>query len=382
MESKQHETMAGNLRVGRIAGIEISINWSCFVLVALLVWTLASGIFRATNPHLSSRTDLAMAIVATAGYFCSLLLHELGHAWQARREGMATDGITLWLFGGVSRFKGAFPRAGAEFRVALAGPVVSGLLGVLFVLLAMAHLPQAVHAVASWLGYLNVSLFAFNLFPALPLDGGRALHAVLWQMRDDDAAATRVAAGFGRVFGYLLVTAGLALLIFQGSFSGAWLAFLGWFLLEAAGAESRYGVMQAALAGLQVRDVMTHDPVTVSPDLSVGRLMDETAHERRYTTYPVVENGSPVGLLPFSSAARVPRRAWDERRVRDCMLAQDEVPVLAEDDTAIDALAAVSASDAAHAFVVSNGRLVGLLSVNDLARVLEATPSRRRIVAA
>ena len=382
MEKTQHEMMAGNLRLGRIAGIEIAINWSCFVLVALLIWTLASGIFRVTNPSLSARTDLVMAIVATAGYFCSLLLHELGHAWQARREGMATDGITLWLFGGVSRFRRAFARPGTEFRVALAGPLVSGLLGVLFVLLAMAHLPQAVHAVASWLGYLNVGLFAFNLFPALPLDGGRVLHAVLWRIRGDGAAATRVAAGFGRVLGYLLVTAGLALLIFQGSFSGAWLAFLGWFLLEAAGAESRYGVMQAALAGLRVGDVMTRDPVTVSPDLTVGRLLEDTAHERRYATYPVVENGSPVGLLPFSSAARVPRRAWDERRVRDCMLARDEVPVLAEDDTAIDGLAAVSASDAAHAFVLSEGRLVGLLSINDLSRVLEATPSRRRTVAA
>src|SRR6266516_7073212 len=129
--------MGSSIRLGRIAGIEIGVNWSWLVLFALLVWTLESGIFPSTNPGLSHGTYIAMAIVATFVFVVSLLLHELGHALRARREGIEIAGITLWLFGGVARFKGMFGSAGAEFRVAIAGPLVSLLLGVLFVLIAL-----------------------------------------------------------------------------------------------------------------------------------------------------------------------------------------------------------------------------------------------------
>jgi Zn-dependent protease len=198
-----------SIRLGRIAGIEIGLNWSWLVVVALLVWTLASGVFPSTNPGLSDAAHLAMAIVATAAFFCSLLLHELGHALRARREGIEIEGITLWLFGGVARFKGAFRSAGAEFRVAIAGPLVSLALGVLFVLLTLTHPPQAVGGVLAWLGYINLTLLVFNLLPALPLDGGRVLRAVLWHIKGDLARATRTAADVGRGFGYLFIAAGV-----------------------------------------------------------------------------------------------------------------------------------------------------------------------------
>jgi Zn-dependent protease/predicted transcriptional regulator len=373
--------MNPTLRLGRIAGVEIGINWSWLVIFALLVWTLASGVFPSTNPDLSAGTHLTMAIVATVGFVGSLLLHELGHALQARREGIEIDGITLWLFGGVARFKGTFPTAGAEFRVAIAGPIVSLLLGALFVLVALAHVPEAVDGVVSWLGYINLSLLVFNLLPALPLDGGRVLHSLLWRIKGDLAGATRIAAGVGRGFGYLFIGAGIALFIFQGSFSGAWLAFIGWFLLQAAGAEARYVIAREALAGLRVRDLMTADPVTVAPDLTVGEFMDEIVHQRRHTTYPVVDDGDAVGLLPFRCVAEVPRREWDERHVRDCMLGRDQVALLDENETAADALAELGEADTKRGLVVADGRLVGLLSVSDLARVLDVPPRRRRAVA-
>jgi Zn-dependent protease len=374
--------MNADLRLGRIAGIEISVNWSVLVLVVLLVSTLASGIFPSTNPHLSARAHLAMAIAATAAFLCALLLHELGHALQAQRDGIEIDGITLWLFGGVARFKRAYPSAGAEFRVALAGPLVSALLGVIAVLIAGASVPQAVGAVAAWLGYINLSLFVFNMLPALPLDGGRILHAILWRIKGDETAATRVAADIGRAFAYLFITGGLLLFVFQGSFGGAWLAFIGWFLLQGANAESRYVLTRQALSGLRVRDVMTRDPVTVAPDETVEQVIDETIHQHRHTTYPVVENGSAVGLLPFASIARVPRWDWGERHVRDCMLPRADVPVLTENETAVDALAEVSSSDVGRALVVSDGHLVGLLAASDLARVLDARPRGRQALRA
>ncbi|HKD33997.1 MAG TPA: site-2 protease family protein [Gaiellaceae bacterium] len=369
--------MGSSVRLGRIAGIEFGVNWSWLVVFALLVWTLASGIFPSTNPGLSKGTYIAAAIVAAFLFFVSLLLHEFGHALQARREGIEIDGITLWLFGGVARFKGSFPSAGAEFRVAVAGPLVSLALGVLFVLIALINgIPSVVDGAVSWLGYINLSLLAFNLIPAPPLDGGRILHAALWRWRGDFAWATRVAANVGRGFGYLLIAAGIAMFIFQGSFSGAWLAFLGWFLLNAATAEARYLLTQQALRGLRVGDVMTSNPVVVSPDTTLGEFMDRVAFSQRHTTYPVVENGKVVGLLPFRCVANVPRGEWDTRRVRDCLVPLDKVPVLREDEAAVDALAELSQSSGGHGLVVSNGGLAGIVSTSDLARALDARPRR------
>jgi Zn-dependent protease/CBS domain-containing protein len=373
--------MGSSLRLGRIAGIEFGVNWSWLVVFALIVWTLASAIFPSTNPGLSKGTHIAMAIVAALLFFLSLLLHEFGHALQARREGIEIDGITLWLFGGVARFKGSFQSAGAEFRVAVAGPLVSLVLGVLFVLIALIPgIPSVADGVAAWLGYINLTLLVFNLIPAPPLDGGRVLHAALWRLRGDYVWATRVAANVGRGFGYLLIALGIAMFVFESSFSGAWLAFLGWFLLNAATAEARYLLTEQALSGLRVRDVMTPNPVVVSPDMTLGEFMDNVALSRRHTTYPVVDEDKPVGLLPFRSVSNVPRSDWDVRRVRDCLISLDKVPVLREGEDAVDALAELSESSGGHGLVVSNGGLAGIVSTSDLARALEAR--RRRSVPA
>jgi Zn-dependent protease/CBS domain-containing protein len=366
--------------VGRIFGIPFGINWSWLVVVALIVWSLGSGVFPAQNPGLSHGTYYAMAIVAAFAFFASLLLHELGHAVVARREGMEIDGITLWLFGGVARFRGVFPSGGAEFRIAVAGPLVTLVLGGIFVAVAaMTSLPTAVDGVLAWLGYINLFLLVFNLLPALPLDGGRILHAILWSVRGDFAWATQVAAAAGRAFGFLLIAGGIALFVFQGAFSGAWLAFIGWFLLQASAAELGYLHVQEALGGLRVRNLMTRDPVTVDADLTLGELMDEIAPARRHTTYPVVEEGRPLGLLPFSCVAAVPRSEWDEKRVRDCMIRIDEVPTVTEEETAITALGDLQGSPVHRALVVDDGRLVGLLSLSDLAHAIELRrPLRRR----
>jgi Zn-dependent protease/CBS domain-containing protein len=361
----------GNIRLGRIGGVEIRVNWSWLVIFALIVWSLEAGIFPSQNPGLSKGTYLAMAVAAAVLFFASLLLHELGHAWEARREGMEIDGITLWLFGGVAQFKTRFPSAGAEFRIAVAGPLVSLVLGVVFVLIALAGLPSAVDGVAAWLGYINLALLVFNLIPALPLDGGRVLRGALWQIRGDLAWATRIAADVGRGFAYLFIGLGIAMFIFEGSFSGAWLAFIGWFLLQAATAEARYIATEAAFDGLRVRDLMVRNPVTVDGDLTVGRFMDEVARSRRFTTYPVVDAERPIGLLAFSSVAALPRSEWDTRRVRDAMIPLDRVPLLTEDATAVEALTALSAPTSNRGLVVENGHLAGLLSITDLTRALE-----------
>jgi Zn-dependent protease/CBS domain-containing protein len=365
-------------QLGRIAGIRISADWSWLIVFALITWSLAVAVFPSQNPGFSDGEYVALAVAAALLFFVSLLLHELGHAVQARREGVEVEGINLWLFGGVAQFKGGFPSAGAEFRIAIAGPLVSLVLGTMFVLVAaFAALPNAIDGVVAWLGYTNLILLAFNLLPALPLDGGRVLRSALWYFRGDLQWATSVASAIGRAFGVLFIALGVFMFIVEGAFSGAWLAFIGWFLLQAATAEARYIATSQALDGLRVHDLMIRRPVTVDADLSLGQFMDAVASSRRYTTYPVLEGGHPIGLLAFGSVAAVPRDEWNSHRVRDAMIPRDSVPLLDEDASAIDALAELSASNVNRGLVVDNGRLAGLLSITDLARALEAKrPSR------
>jgi Zn-dependent protease len=368
-----------SIELGRIFGIRIGINWSWLVVFALISWTLAAGVFPETNPGLSDGAYIAMAIVAAVLFFASLLLHELGHAFEAQREGMEIDGITLWLFGGVAKFKGMFPSAGAEFRIAIAGPLVSLVLGVVFSLGAWAvSTTDAVDAVVAWLGYINLALLVFNMLPALPLDGGRVLRSALWHVRGDFLTATRAAARIGRGFGFLLIAGGLFLFVFQGSFSGAWLAFIGWFLLQAATAEDRYALVSETLGGVRVRDLMVREPVTVPASMSLARFMDEIAWNRRFTSYPVVDGGRVVGLLAFRCVAEVPRSEWETRLVRDCMIPRERVPVFDEDDAAVDALARLSETELNRGIVLDDGRLTGFVSITDLARALEVgMPGRR-----
>jgi Zn-dependent protease/CBS domain-containing protein len=368
---RKNQGMDGNLTIGRFGGVEVRLNWSLLAVVALIVWSLTDGVFPSQNPGLSDNTYLGMAVVASLLFLASITLHELGHSWAALREGLEVDSITLWLFGGVAQLKGRFKSPGAEFRVAFAGPLVSIGLGVLFMVIAATGLPTEADGVAAWLGYINLVLAVFNLLPAAPLDGGRVLHAILWRAKGDFAWATRVASEIGQAFGYLFIALGIAMFIFEGSFSGAWLAFIGWFLLQGAKAEARYVATEQALRDLRVRDLMVRRPVTVDADSTIGRFMDEVAGSHRFTTYPVLDGDRPVGLLAFASVAAVPRSDWDARRVRDTMIPLDEVTLLTEDELAVDALEELSAPTGNRGLVVDNGHLAGLLSITDIARALE-----------
>jgi Zn-dependent protease/CBS domain-containing protein len=364
--------MRDSITIGRIAGISFGVNWSWLIVFALIAWTLATRVFPESNPGLSDAAYIVMALIAGLVFFTSLLLHELGHALQARRDGVEIEGITLWLFGGVAKFKTMFPSAGAELRIAIAGPLVSLVLGLAFLALpAVLPLAAYVDGVLFWLGTINLMLLAFNLLPALPLDGGRVLRSLIWYARGDFARATHLAALVGRGFGYGLVGLGVVLLVVANPVSGIWLAFIGWFLLQAAGAEDRYAATREALAGLRVRDVMARHPVAVPAGASLEQVVDEIVHGGRFTTYPVVEDGRAVGLLPFRRLAEVPRAEWPRRTARDTMIPLAEVPAVAEDDDLTDAAGELGAGDVNRALVLHGDRLVGLLSVTDVARALQ-----------
>jgi Zn-dependent protease len=368
--------VTSSFTIARIAGIRIGVHWSWLVVFALITWSWATAVFPDQNPGLGDGTYVAMAIAAAVLFFTSLLLHELGHAFQARREGMEIDGITLWLFGGVAQFRGMFPSAGAEFRIAIAGPLVSLLLGAGFVGLAFAITGvDVVDGIAAWLGYMNLTLLVFNLLPALPLDGGRVLRSALWALRRDFGWATRVAAAIGRAFGALFVAGGLALFFFSAAATnGIWIALLGWFLFGAASEEARYGRLHGALAGLRARDLMTPTARTVSPDQTIGELMDGVAWSDRPDAYPVVEGGRPVGLLPFRVIADVPRGEWNARTVGESMLPIAVIPLLAGDEPLEEALRALSGG-IGRGLVLEGDRVAGLLSVSDIAGALRTSPN-------
>ena len=373
--------MNAGLTLGRVAGVRVGVHWSWLIVFALITWTLAAAIFPAQNPGLSDVAYLAMAVAASVTYFTSLLLHELGHAMQARRERLEIDGITLWLFGGVAVFRGDFPSALAELRIALAGPVVTAVLSAGFWLLSGVGLPEAADGVVTWLAVINLVLLVFNLLPALPLDGGRVLHALVWLWKDDRLVATTVGAGAGRAFAFLMIAGGLGLTFAGAGVGGIWLAFLGWFLLQAATAERREFVLRSALGDLRVDDLMVHRPVTVPAEETVGDFMDHVAHVHRYTTYPVVDDGHVVGLLPFARVAAAPRAAWHERRVRDCMLSLEDAPVVEAGTPLLTALEEMQGQGGDRALVLDHGELAGLLSITDVGRVVSesaATPRGRR----
>jgi Zn-dependent protease/CBS domain-containing protein len=356
--------------LGRIFGIQVGVNWTWLAVVALISWSLATAVLPDQNPGLSRGTYWTMGVVAALLFFLSILLHELGHAVQARREGLAVEGITLWLFGGVAQFRGTFATPGSEFRIAIAGPLVTLVLAsVLVGLGAVVELPDVADGVVFWLGYINIVLLVFNLLPALPLDGGRVLHSILWRARNDLVWATRVGAAIGRGFGYLMAGVG-ALFFFAGEVvGGVWMFVLGWFLSSAAAAESSAVIARVALGQLRVRDLMVDDPATVEPDMTLAEFVDEVVWEERHTTYPVVVDGAPVGLLQFARVASVPRAEWERTRVDECMLTMDDVRAVEGDRRVTDVMDEL-AGEPGRLLVVDGGRLSGLLSISDVARAL------------
>ena len=330
--------MNSSIRLGRIAGIEIGVNWTWLAVVALIVWSLATSVFPSAAPGSRMRRTTrwrSWPHSSSSAHFCST-----SSVTRSRRgAGMHIDGITLWLFGGVAKFRGIFPSAWAELRIALAGPLVSLVLGAAFIGAALAYSgAREADTVLAWLGEINIVLLVFNLLPALPLDGGRVLRSVLWGVRGDFLSATRVAAAIGRAFGALFVAGGLALVFFENATNGVWLALLGWFLFAAATSEAQTGAVQAALGRMRVRDVMVRQPTSVSPkpdDRRADGPADRTDRHARTPSSRATEQSESCR----STIAQVPRGEWDVRTVRDSMTALGDVAALSEDEPLDEALA-------------------------------------------
>lgn len=366
--------MGGEIRIGRIAGIDIRAHWSLLVVFALITWSLAAGGLAGVSGG-GTVGDWAAAAVASVLFFAGLLAHELGHALLAKQKGLEVEGITLWVFGGVSTLKGESQNAKAEFQIAVIGPVVSLVFAALFQLVAVAlnaiGAPRLVVAVPQWLALVNAILAGFNLLPAFPLDGGRVFRAWLWGRRGDRAAATRTAAAVGRAFGAGLMGLGVYLFVAGAVVNGVWFVVLGWFLFGAARAEESHVLLAGALRNIRVRQVMSAHPVVLPAAMTV---QDYIGHATRYrfTSFPVVDaSGTVVGLLSMRSVKAAMARGEDTASVAQVAIPINQVPVLAPDDSASRLLEQLQSSSDGRALVFDLGTLVGIVSPSDLQRMLD-----------
>ncbi|MEX2587725.1 MAG: site-2 protease family protein [Actinomycetota bacterium] len=376
--SKQKDGVfaSSSFTIARVRGITIGAHWSWLIVAVLVSWSLSSFFFPSEYPGLGDRTYLTMGVVSALIFFASILLHELGHAFRALKEGMKVGDITLWLFGGVARFEGMFPSPGAEFRIAIAGPLVSLVLAIAFTVAGgaaeAAGVALPVVAVADYLGMINFLVLAFNLVPALPLDGGRVLRSWLWHRQRNFTAATLSAAKAGKAFAYVLVGMGFLGFFSEAFAGGIWFVLLGFFILQAAEAEGQYALVTATFRNLRVRDLMTPNPVTVAPQDPVSRLLDSMVGPRGHSTYPVADgDGRLAGLISVRMAADVAADRRDVTPVRDVMIPGIEVPTLEEGTSMIDGLGSLRTGPRRAVVLSPEGSIAGIVSISDVAKAVE-----------
>ena len=375
--------MNENLSLGRIAGIHVGLNWSLLVVAALIAWSIATGILPSAARGQTSAAYWTAGVVSAFVYLASLLAHELAHSIVAMRRGVRVEGITLWLFGGVSRFSTESSSPGAQAWITFVGPLTSLLLGAVFLLASAAVGGGAnsglVPAALAWLGFINILLGVFNLLPAFPLDGGRILQSLIWLRTGDRLRATRVAARIGMGFAFLLIAYGLVTFFASGSLiGGVWSVFLGWFLLSAARAEETGGLIRQALSGISVAEVMTPNPVQAPDDISVEEALHGYVLTSRHSTFPTHDAGGQLsGLLTMAALKKVAPNARATTLIKEITCALDSVSTARPADPVTNLLGVSDGCSEGRTLVVDNGRLVGIISPSDISRLLQKSLSGR-----
>lgn len=358
----------------RLFGFEVRFDITWLMLVALVVWTLSAGYFPSLYQDLSMRTYIWMGVLAALGLIASLVIHELSHSLVARRFGMNIRGITLFMLGGAAEMAEEPPTPRAEFLMAAAGPAASLVLAAVFYLAATAFsqtdLPAPFLGIITYLAGINVILALFNLVPAFPLDGGRLLRAVLWAMRGDIRWATRIAANLGGGFGIALILLGIYS-IFVGNFvSGMWAFLIGLFVRAAAASSYQQLVAREVLGGITVANVMTRNPVTVAPGVSVADLVENYLLGHNLKLVPVVADGRVSGIVDVRAAKSVPRERWDQRRVAEIATPLAQENTIRPDAGAHAALELMQRTGQSRLLVLDGDRLVGIVSLKDMLRIL------------
>jgi Zn-dependent protease len=355
------------ISLGRILGIPIGLDYSWFLIFALLTWSLATSYFPGEFKGWPVAQYWIVGAVTVIMMFGSVVLHELGHSVVALRYKIPVRSITLFVFGGVAQIGAEPPSAVAEFWIAIAGPVTSFALAILFsVLQPLVGALGPLLAVAKYLAYINGALALFNLIPGFPLDGGRIFRAVVWGITHSLHRATLIAANLGRFIAYGFIIAGVWQM-FTGNFgNGLWIAFIGWFLESAASSQIRQQTIHDLLAGHHVSDAMRRDYITVNPDATLEQLVREHILGSARRSLVVKQNDKVAGLLTLHSVKAIPPSDWSTTRADQVMIPVAQMKRIRPDAELTDALGEMDRDGVNQLPVMVGDEIQGVLGRDDI----------------
>lgn len=367
-----------SVNIGRILGIPIRIHWTLWIVFVLIAWSLATpgGYLSQTYPGLSSTTYWLIGIVSALLLFASVLLHELSHSYIAKKNGLPIGRITLFFYGGVSELTEEPKDPGLEVRMAAAGPLTSfaiaGVLAALWLLARLVSGPTAIIAILAYGGLINAVLGAFNLIPAFPLDGGRVLRGSLWKSSKNLRSATGRAARISEAFSTLMIGVGLLLVVLTGDIvNGLWILFLGWFIRSGAETSLRQTRTTDFLSRVSVGDIMTKQPLTVSPDITVQALVTDYFLTHPHGGYPVVQNGKVLGVVTMDSVRSIPKEKREVELVSQAMVPYEKTVTVTPTVSAADALQKMAQPGVSSVLVMDQDTLLGIVSRGDIMRTIK-----------
>ncbi|HTC34156.1 MAG TPA: site-2 protease family protein [Bryobacteraceae bacterium] len=360
--------MRSSIRLGRLFGIEVGLHYSWFLIALLITMSLGSQ-FQATHKDWGSNTIWALSILTSLFFFITLLAHEMSHALVARSRGITTKAITLFALGGVAQIEKEPEDAKTEFLVGAVGPFSSAVIGAISLGIAwalgwrMGSAPETpLHAMLVWLAYINLSLAAFNLIPGFPLDGGRVLRSILWLSSGNPLRATQQAATVGKVIALLFIAFGIFRFFGGAGFGGLWIAFIGWFLMQAASASYSSVALTEGLKGVQVRDIMTSDCVTLDGNMNVEQFVENYLLRSGRRCFVVQQNGEISGLVTPHEIKEIDRPRWPFTTLVDIMRPLDELHTVAPTTPVMEALETMGRDDVNQLPVVSGKHLDGVVT--------------------
>jgi Zn-dependent protease len=360
--------MRSHIRLGRLFGIEIGLHYSWLLIAGLIALTLASQ-FQLTHPEWNQGAVWAASVLTAILFFLTLIAHELAHSLVALSRGLPVRSITLFALGGVAQIEKEAPDAKTEFWMAIVGPIASAVIGIGCLAAAwgagwpLFHHPATPGlAILVWLGYINVTLAVFNMIPGFPLDGGRVFHALVWWITGNAARSLRIATQVGRGVAMIFIALGVARFFLGAGFGGLWLAFIGWFLLEAAGSTYTQARVVEALRGLRVRDLMVRDCPGVDLRTNLQNFIEDELLRTGRQCFLVNDRGRVVGLIGPRELNGIPRPQWMYRTVADVMRPLDSLHTIAPETPVTEALETMGRENVTQLPVASDGQVEGVIS--------------------
>ncbi len=365
------------LRIGRILGIPIYVHPSWMIIFVLITMSLAMQ-FTQEHPQWTSVQHWSVGVATSLLFFASVLFHELSHSVVARFYKIRVISITLFVFGGVARLGREPSKPIQEFNIAIAGPIASLVLALGFYSLTLFFpYAQMVGALAVWLGQTNAALALFNLLPGFPLDGGRVFRAIVWGVTKDFARATKIAGTSGKVVAYGMIVFGAWLGMTKGQWtSGLWLAFIGWFLLNAAQESVAQVAIRETLSGLHAADVMSHEIPTVPRNMS----LEEYGHEVTRTgrrCHLVTTDDRLMGMMNVNALNSVARNDWGNMSVQAVMIPRDKILWARPEEPLLGLLERLVSADVNQMPVVTDtendgAHIIGMITRDSILRVMQA----------